>query len=83
MVLALLAVVHVGLAAVWLGSMLYSLMIVQPRAARVLGGDDDRLEEFLTVVGWGAAVQGRRGRRRGTSRGRGPLPRLPGPTTRR
>lgn len=53
MVLALLAVVHVGLAAVWLGSMLYSLMIVQPRAARVLGGDDDRLEEFLTVVGWG------------------------------
>lgn len=53
MPLAVLAVVHVGLAAVWLGSMLYSLLVVQPRAARFLAADDDRLEEFLTVLGAG------------------------------
>ena len=53
MTVAVLAVAHIGLASVWLGSMLYSLVIVQPRAARVLGEDDDRLEEFYTVLGAG------------------------------
>jgi hypothetical protein len=48
-----LAVAHIGLLAVWLGSMLYSLLIVQPRAARFFAADDDTLEEFLTVLGSG------------------------------
>ncbi|WP_129665235.1 hypothetical protein [Phytoactinopolyspora endophytica] len=46
-------VVHLGLLAAWLGSMLYSLVIVQPRAHRFFAADDDRLEEFLTVLGSG------------------------------
>ncbi|WP_129711110.1 hypothetical protein [Haloactinopolyspora alba] len=50
---AALAVGHVGLAAVWMGSMLYSLLIVQPRVSRFLAGDDDRLEELLTLLGSG------------------------------
>jgi Na+-transporting NADH:ubiquinone oxidoreductase subunit NqrD len=48
-----LAVAHIGLLALWLGSMLYSLLIVQPRAARFFAADDDTLEEFLTVLGSG------------------------------
>jgi hypothetical protein len=48
-----LAVVHLGLIAAWLGSMLYSLLIVQPRVARFLAGDDDQLEALLTVLGAG------------------------------
>ncbi len=51
--LALVAVIHVGLAAVWLGAMFYSLLVVQPRAERFLGHDDEQLEEFLTVLGAG------------------------------
>lgn len=53
MITSALAVAHVGLLAVWLGSMLYSLLIVQPRAARFFAADDDTLEEFLTVLGSG------------------------------
>jgi hypothetical protein len=33
---ALLTTIHAGTAAVWLGAMLYSLLVVQPRAAAVL-----------------------------------------------
>jgi hypothetical protein len=39
-------------AAVWTGSMTYSLAVVQPRSARFFG-DDDQLEEFLTVLAHG------------------------------
>ncbi|NEE00160.1 hypothetical protein [Phytoactinopolyspora halotolerans] len=53
MLWAVVWVVHLGLLAAWLGSMLYSLVIVQPRAHRFFAADDDRLEEFLTVVGSG------------------------------
>lgn len=53
MMWVVLVVAHAGLAAVWLGSMLYSLVVVQPRAARFLSTDDDALEEFLTVLGAG------------------------------
>ncbi|WP_166354741.1 hypothetical protein [Phytoactinopolyspora limicola] len=52
MVTSALAVIHLGLLAVWLGAMLYSLVIVQPRAARFFT-DDDTHEEFLTVLGAG------------------------------
>jgi hypothetical protein len=47
------AVGHVGLAGIWLGSMLYSLFIVQPRATRFFGTDDDGLEAFMTELGAG------------------------------
>lgn len=53
MIFALVAATHLGLIAVWLGSMLYSLLIVQPRATRFLGGDDGALEAFLTELGAG------------------------------
>lgn len=39
-------------AAVWTGSMTYSLAVVQPRSARFFH-DDDQLEEFLTVLAHG------------------------------
>ncbi len=39
-------------AAVWTGSMTYSLAVVQPRSARFFR-DDDQLEEFLTVLAHG------------------------------
>lgn len=50
---ALVVAGHLGLLGVWLGSMLYSLVIVQPRAARFFGADDDAHEAFLVTVGAG------------------------------
>ena len=52
MVLSLLLTAHLGLAAMWCGSMGYSLVVVQPKVAR-FGFDDDRLEEFLTLLAQG------------------------------
>ncbi|HEY0640678.1 MAG TPA: hypothetical protein VGD67_23865 [Pseudonocardiaceae bacterium] len=52
MLRALLAIVHVGTGAVWLGAMAYSLVVVQPRAERLLG--TDRYEEFAATVAAGA-----------------------------
>jgi hypothetical protein len=52
MLLSLLLTVHLGLAAMWCGSMGYSLVVVQPKVAR-FGFDDDRLEEFLTLLAQG------------------------------
>lgn len=46
------AAVHVLVAAVWLGAMAYSLVVVQPRAARLLGLE--RYEELATVLAAGA-----------------------------
>ena len=48
-----LNVVHVGLLGTWLGSMLYSLLVAQPRAARFFARDDDAHEEFLVTLGAG------------------------------
>jgi hypothetical protein len=45
----ILEAVYLLPAAVWTGSMTYSLQIVQPRSARFFT-DDDQLEEFLTVL---------------------------------
>ncbi len=50
---AALVVVHLGLLGTWLGSMLYSLLVVQPRAARFFGTDDDAREAFLLTLGAG------------------------------
>jgi hypothetical protein len=48
-----LAIVHVGAGAAWLGAMLYSLLVVRPKAARFLG-DADELEDFTIVLAAGA-----------------------------
>src|SRR4051812_25999880 len=44
---ALLVPVHAGVAALWLGSMAYSLFVVQPRLPRMIGspGGVERLED--------------------------------------
>ena len=47
-----LVATHVVVASVWLGAMAYSLAVVQPRAARLLG--PQRYEEFATVLANGA-----------------------------
>jgi hypothetical protein len=47
-----LVLTHAGVAAVWLGAMAYSLAVVQPRAARLLG--PERYEQFAAVVADGA-----------------------------
>jgi hypothetical protein len=47
-----LILVHVGIGAVWLGSMTYSLFVVQPRIARVVP-DPARAEEFYRELGAG------------------------------
>lgn len=48
-----LLVVHAGLAAAWLGSMAYSLTVVQPRLAAFFGPDDAAHEEFLLALAHG------------------------------
>lgn len=47
-----LVLVHLGVAAVWLGSMSYSLFVVQPRIRRVLP-DPVRAEELFRELGAG------------------------------
>jgi hypothetical protein len=49
---AVFAIVHLTLAALWLGSMGYSLTVVQPRVARFFT-DDARREDFLTTLAQG------------------------------
>jgi hypothetical protein len=48
-----LALVHVGVAAAWLGGMLYSIVVVQPRLAAFLADAGER-EDFATVLAAGA-----------------------------
>jgi uncharacterized membrane protein len=50
---AALAVVHVGTAAAWLGSMLYSLFVVRPRTTAFFATAEDR-EDFAIVLAAGA-----------------------------
>ena len=49
-----LALVHAGVGAVWLGSMAYSLFVVQPRVARVLaaGPAEDVYRELAAGNRW-------------------------------
>jgi Flp pilus assembly protein TadB len=42
----LLLSLHIGVSAAWLGSMGYSLFVVQPKLARLAGGSVERLEYF-------------------------------------
>jgi uncharacterized membrane protein len=48
-----LALIHVGVAAVWVGSMLYSLGVVQPAALRFFGAPE-RFEDFAITMASGA-----------------------------
>ncbi|GAA0925196.1 hypothetical protein [Pseudonocardia zijingensis] len=48
----LAVVAHLALAAVWLGSMVYSLAVVQPRVDRFFP-DPERREEFLLALAQG------------------------------
>jgi hypothetical protein len=50
---AVLLAVHVVTGVGWLGAMGYSLFLVQPKAARFFGTDDDRHEEFLITLAHG------------------------------
>lgn len=47
------AVVHALAGAAWFGSMIYSLMVVQPRA-KAFFNDDSRFEEFVATLARGA-----------------------------
>lgn len=44
---------HVVAGAIWLGAMVYSLVVVQPRTASFFGSDDDAEEAFLTLLAGG------------------------------
>jgi hypothetical protein len=48
----LFAIAHLTIAAVWLGSMVYSLAVVQPKVARFFD-DIQRREEFITTLAQG------------------------------
>ncbi|MGH3343416.1 MAG: hypothetical protein ACRDPK_11145 [Carbonactinosporaceae bacterium] len=47
-----MVVAHLTIAAIWLGSMVYSLAVVQPTVARVFT-DESRQEEFLLALAHG------------------------------
>lgn len=42
----LLILIHAGVAALWLGSMAYSLFVVQPKLSRIAGGDPVKVEQM-------------------------------------
>jgi putative copper export protein len=48
-----LVVVHVGVTAAWLGGMLYSITVVQPKLPRFFADPSER-EDFATVLASGA-----------------------------
>lgn len=50
---ALLAVVHAGLAAAWVGGMAYSLFVVQPKLRRFFAADDETREALTAVIASG------------------------------
>ncbi|MGZ0149299.1 hypothetical protein ACXJJ3_19680 [Kribbella sp. WER1] len=53
MTLAILAVVHAGLAAAWVGGMAYSLFVVQPKLKRYFGEDREGREMLTAVIASG------------------------------
>jgi len=42
----ILVLIHAGVAALWLGSMAYSLFVVQPKLSRIAGGDPVKVEDM-------------------------------------
>lgn len=53
MITAILAVVHAGLAAAWVGGMAYSLFVVQPKLKKYFGADRDGREMLTAVIASG------------------------------
>jgi Flp pilus assembly protein TadB len=49
----LLAIVHAGLAAAWVGGMAYSLFVVQPKLKKYFGKDQDGRETLTAVIASG------------------------------
>ena len=49
----LVAVIHAGLAAAWLGGMAYSLFVVQPKLARFYAGDEESRETLTITIASG------------------------------
>jgi Flp pilus assembly protein TadB len=49
----LIAVLHAGLAAAWVGGMAYSLFVVQPKLQRFFGPDEDSREALTAVIASG------------------------------
>ena len=49
----LVAVVHAGLAAAWVGGMAYSLFVVQPKLQRFFGPDEENREALTAVIASG------------------------------
>jgi Flp pilus assembly protein TadB len=47
------AIVHAGLAAAWVGGMAYSLFVVQPKLKRYFGPDAEGREALTTVIASG------------------------------
>jgi hypothetical protein len=41
-----LVLAHVGVSGLWLGAMSYSLFVAQPRLAKLVGGDPERIEDI-------------------------------------
>lgn len=50
---ALVAVIHAGLAAAWLGWMAYSLFVIQPKLARFYARDDESREALTVMIASG------------------------------
>lgn len=50
---AILAIVHAGLAAAWVGGMAYSLLVVQPKLKKYFATDPDSREALTTVIASG------------------------------
>jgi hypothetical protein len=48
-----LVLVHAGVAALWLGAMAYSLFTVQPKLARMVDRDPERLEDAQRILAHG------------------------------
>ncbi|GAA1590914.1 hypothetical protein GCM10009789_50960 [Kribbella sancticallisti] len=50
---ALIAIVHAGLAAAWVGGMAYSLFVVQPKLKKFFGPAEDDREALTAVIASG------------------------------
>ena len=49
----LIAIIHAGLAAAWVGGMAYSLLVVQPKLQRFFGPEEDSREALTAVIASG------------------------------
>ena len=50
---ALVAIIHAGLAAAWVGGMAYSLFVVQPKLKKYFGPDQEGRETLIAVIASG------------------------------